>query len=870
MALRAHPELGRRRTAAVVLVSAALGAAVLVDPGRREPTAPGPPAAWRSFVVPQAAARPIAPAEAAPASPTAPKATPPVHGAAIAPGPEADPVLEVNRPSTSPEMPAGGTARLHLHVVDADGHPIAAARIVVTAAGSGRSNAHGRCDLDLPPGSHALRVTRVGYWPFDTVVDIAPDAAPPLRVVLRRRDLTLPVVRVEASRRPRPQASAPGTYALDAARVERQIAGFEDVMRSVQALPGVGTASDLHGEIFVRGSGAHANSVYLDGIEIFFPFHILGFNSIFNPGLIESATFYAGGAPVRYGDATGGVLAITSRGATPEPTAAEIGLSYLSAHVRAGAGSPQWGAALSLRRSYHDKLLEILDIPAGREIPVFHDAMLRGHWQPAARHRVTAGWLQAGDGLYLPRPEVRASDFDFIGLDEGARDRAVAELRSFAAANDRLQLRNRLAVGSLQHRVVLGERAYLESTLGYVPQSFDFSLLGDNRESVRVRATKWSWHQDLVWGWGRHESRAGWLAYRDDTVRRVSAYAGILNLRESNSSINLVDLKERYEIDAARRRDLLAAHVHDAWSIRPHLVLGAGMRWEHDAWSGEDLVSPQGSVELRPNPRWHVRGTWGVAHGLRDKPMEILPSLQGGPLGAETSHEATLGCGAELGPGVRAGATAFLKQSSDLVYEAAPALYANGATGRTRGVELRLDLHPPGVPVEASVSYTASSAWQRDPVAWRRAPDYYARTPEAFWGPRYEAPYWYRPFQDERHRLGLEARWRRRRWELGLRYQLASGHPYTPVEFVAVDPLGHHYGVVGDKGSARYPWYQRLDVRVQRQLGGGRVRWSLYADVLNATAADNVYMYRYNPSYTARYTVRMLPTLPTLGVEARF
>jgi hypothetical protein len=43
----------------------------------------------------------------------------------------------------------------------------------------------------------------------------------------------------------------------------RQIASFEDVMRGVQALPGVSSASDLHGEFFVRGSDTHANVILL-------------------------------------------------------------------------------------------------------------------------------------------------------------------------------------------------------------------------------------------------------------------------------------------------------------------------------------------------------------------------------------------------------------------------------------------------------------------------------------------------------------------------------------------------------------------------------------------------------------------------------
>ncbi len=84
------------------------------------------------------------------------------------------------------------------------------------------------------------------------------------------------------------------------------------------------------------------------------------------------------------------------------------------------------------------------------------------------------------------------------------------------------------------------------------------------------------------------------------------------------------------------------------------------------------------------------------------------------------------------------------------------------------------------------------------------------------------------------------------------------------------DAEGEAYGIVGRKGSARLPRYERLDFRVTRHFRGDRLHWRLYAEVLNATASDNVYMYRWNRAYTSQYAVNMLPRLPTLGVEASF
>jgi hypothetical protein len=294
------------------------------------------------------------------------------------------------------------------------------------------------------------------------------------------------------------------------------------------------------------------------------------------------------------------------------------------------------------------------------------------------------------------------------------------------------------------------------------------------------------------------------------------------------------------------------------------------LRYQYDGLADEHLLSPRLALEWRASPRLSLRGTAGLYHALHDKPFDVLPTQDGSSLGAERSREVTLGAAATPRPGWSGGVNVYAKHLDDLVYEPEPARYANGGIGQARGIETFWRFDPPGGRGNFGITYAWSRVRQRDPVAWRREPDWYARDVAHFWRPAYETPYWYRPVQDQPHRLAVDGLWRRGGWEFGARYQLASGRPYTPVVSVATDPLDIKHGIVGAKGSARYPLYKRLDLRVARQLQSGRIHWSLYADVLNATGADNVYQYRYDPQYRVRYTVKMLPVLPTLGVEARF
>src|SRR5262249_28534001 len=185
------------------------------------------------------------------------------------------------------------------------------------------------------------------------------------------------------------------------------------------------------------------------------------------------------------------------------------------------------------------------------------------------------------------------------------------------------------------------------------------------------------------------------------TARHVSAWAGIVDLRDSNASLNLHDLKERYEIDAARRRDLAAAYVQEDWTLSSRWTATGGFRLERDGLTGERLASPRAAPEWRASPRSVWRATAAVMHGLRDKPMEILPTASGRPVGAEESREATLGWVGQLTPRCNVGLSGYLKRESHLVYQSSPALYANGGEGRATGLELWGRLEPRPLPLRS-------------------------------------------------------------------------------------------------------------------------------------------------------------------------
>jgi len=86
------------------------------------------------------------------------------------------------------------------------------------------------------------------------------------------------------------------------------------------------------------------------------------------------------------------------------------------------------------------------------------------------------------------------------------------------------------------------------------------------------------------------------------------------------------------------------------------------------------------------------------------------------------------------------------------------------------------------------------------------------------------------------------------------------------------DDEGEFGVVLGDRNSARYPIYHRLDLSFRRVFEKGWGTLTPYLSVLNVYNQRNVlfYFFEYQQSPPVRSGVSMFPLLPTFGVEVRF
>ncbi|MFH5884397.1 carboxypeptidase-like regulatory domain-containing protein [Halalkalibaculum sp. DA3122] len=198
------------------------------------------------------------------------------------------------------------------------GQPLEGANVVLqltdTRQVKGRAtDANGFYQIsNITPGNYVLRISYVGYMPYQDTLTIKRDQNLTFSISLRPDSERLDELVVASGGAARLEGGRQKVSATDLSRVPTP-AGGGDLASYLQTLPGVVTAGDRGGQLHIRGGTPSQNMVLVDGTMIYQPFHILGFFSTFPEELVASADFYAGGFGPRYTSRISSVLDIAMK-----------------------------------------------------------------------------------------------------------------------------------------------------------------------------------------------------------------------------------------------------------------------------------------------------------------------------------------------------------------------------------------------------------------------------------------------------------------------------------------------------------------------------------------------------------------------------
>lgn len=216
---------------------------------------------------------------------------------------------------------------------------------------------NGAYSLELPDGAIQLEISYIGYQTQKISLRIA--GTQELNFELKASATELTEVMVTDRRLNANVEDMKMSSQVLSVKQLKEIPAFmgeTDVLKVIQALPGVQSGGEGTTGFFVRGGAADQNLVLLDGATVYSPSHLMGFFSVFNADVLKSAEIFKGGIPAQYGGRSASLLDIRLRDGDYNKFHANGGLGLIASRLSL-EGPIQKGRSsfiIAGRRTYAD------------------------------------------------------------------------------------------------------------------------------------------------------------------------------------------------------------------------------------------------------------------------------------------------------------------------------------------------------------------------------------------------------------------------------------------------------------------------------------------------------------------------------------
>ena len=773
---------------------------------------------------------------------------------------------------------------------------------------------------DVPPGRWTVTARRVGFRSSDSTINVLRTLMSPLEFYLRESPLPLEEVQVIGDRTRRQEDVRTSVLSVAPIRARTLPGVGEDVLRTLQALPGVFAPNDFSSQLVIRGSGPDQNLIIMDGIEVFNPYRLYGMISMFNPETVSDITLITGGFPARYGDRLSAVLDVTNKeGDRSRAVGGSVNASITNANIVLNGSTPfgvPGSYVIAGRRTFYDLILGPIAksaklVSGDVAFPNFADLQAKITLAPGTDHRIIFNAVKSTDGVAIVSGPERETP-DSLSVQDATRNDILGASWHWVVSPD-----------LLSEFSVSWYRNSGDSEFGgeFLDPSLNRDLFGGRADTAGVRLfdvsfdsryvfRKTSLSERITWKRGQHTFEGGAGTDRIETtllwhMRPDEAFRAILRARG-------VPVVEDFSSFSGRTR----AHVYlqDRIAVGSAFVLQPGLRFDTYQVIRESYVSPRLAASYAPDPLTTIRAAWGIYRQspgyekLLDQNVFLdLTMATEHRLEAERALHYVAGIDRWMDHEWLLTVEAYLKRFSrlivqevrqGLIYESFPipgadpllrtgwtepaarmgdsvtTLPVNEGRGTSYGLEFLL--RKVTASDESRLSGWVSYAWSRATLTRNGI-----TTPFRF---------------DQRHAVNVVIDLRLSSWfSAGIRWKYGSNFPFT--EPVGVTPRivttvvnGMEKKVVETDGRGRVifdvdrgddthryqaslPAYHRLDLRLTANAGYWGLDWDFYLDVINVYNHRNILSYSYyvNEDMTlGRTATSMIPILPTLGVSVRF
>ena len=618
-----------------------------------------------------------------------------------------------------------------------------------------------------------------------------------------------------------------------------------DVLRALDGLPGLFSSGEF-ASFSVRGRGPRDNLILVDGVPFENVVHFdqsLGEDedvagggrfSVFAPNLVERANFEPGGWSAAYSGRTGSLLRLDIAEGNPESPAFSTRFDITGAEFTYDGPSYLHEATsllFSVRRYNFGNLFDAIGEEDIGE-PILTDLIVKTNTELSDQHSVQFLSIIAPEEYTRDAANVIASeDFEDVSVVSSEQDNILNALTwQFQSAaglkwDNKLYHRYRDKNGSRQDAIVDG----LDNTASISDLRFDPAVL-----SIREEESEFGIRSDLTINNLLGELKSGLRLtrldadYRTGLSEQTLRYVYDQNDFRGDPNQQFIVLSPEF-VNSEYQADEISygAYVEqDAemgnWEWR------AGVRYDRDSLSEQDLISPRFSLGYQLNALWEISGTLGRFY-QSPRLLDRAQDPQNFELENEVVDHISLGFLTFLGADWRLLGEAYYQDLDKLIVagDRTRNRLDNSGTGTNQGFDLVLSKRfADGWSANINYSFNAATIDEG----------------EGSFDADFNRP----------HIFQVGGVWEiNERWKLSSRWKFASGRPTD--DFIVNDnvlgdgnPLRFSKQIT-ERNADRYDSFHSLNFRVDYIRDLRYFDLIAFLDVINAYGADNPDAQEFNP-----------------------
>lgn len=704
---------------------------------------------------------------------------------------------------------------------------------------------NGYFSLDLPVGKYNLEASYIGYALYNQYnINLSSGNPLVLDIELIQSNLEIKEVVISAGKSAKAtnMETPLSTQKLTAEEIKVNPGGNFDVSKVIQVLPGVaGGTTPNRNDIIVRGGGPSENVYYLDGIEIPVLNHFQtqgasgGATGILNVSFIRDAQLTSSAFNSKYGNALASTIVIQQRNGNSDKLSGNIRLSgsEFAAMLEGPLGKKTTFMA-SARRSYLQFLFQLIDLPIR---PDYYDFQYKVNHKIDKKTELNFIGVGAIDNFKLAAPKDSDPNNEYI-----------------IRANPLIKQWNYTVGATLKRLVNDGYYTFALSRNMFYNGADRYPNNASPKGNKLFALSSYEIENKLRFDMNKFSN--GWKYSYGIDGQYVKYDVDIFNTiteEERDSTGKIIKPAINFSSNSAIEFFKLGAYGQvSKFFFNDAFLVSGGIRTDLNTYTADGLkpqntLSPRLSLSYILNYHWNISATYGNYYKLPVYTMLGYKDRNGSYSNKELKYTNSVHytIGTEYTPSddLRFTLEVFYKDYNNYPVSVSTGIsYANIGTdysavggdnyasigkGRVYGVEAYAQQK-----LIKNLFYVASATFYKSEFS---GIDKIFRNSTWDYGYVVSAT------------LGYKFKYN---WELGLKYRIAGGQPYTPFDLQASREMYltsgtgiYDYSRLNDE---RLPFFNQMDFRLDKRFNFKNVSLDLFVDF------QNILLYKtpYTPNYT--------------------